>query len=161
MRESTPEFYAGIGPCIDHGLTKNIHELGYGRARRDGRSQVMLHRVVYVDSKGLSLSDIDGLVIRHRCDNGRCINPDHLIIGTHADNKRDSLERGRVPCGEDHSNSKLTEADVEYCRKHYVARSRVFGGAALARKFGVSQRAIWMVLTGKTWTHISGENDEK
>lgn len=39
--------------------------------------------------------DITGLVVRHTCDNIRCLNPDHLIPGTPADNVRDMDERGR------------------------------------------------------------------
>ena len=37
----------------------------------------------------------DGLVVRHTCDNTQCINPNHLLLGTHADNVRDKMERGR------------------------------------------------------------------
>lgn len=51
------------------------------------------HRAVYMFVYG---SIPDNLVVRHKCDNGGCINPKHLELGTKADNNRDKIERGRV-----------------------------------------------------------------
>lgn len=53
---------------------------------------VKVHRLVY---KLVHQKDITGLVVRHTCDNPRCLNPDHLIIGSNLDNVRDRVERGR------------------------------------------------------------------
>lgn len=53
---------------------------------------VKVHRLVYELSSGEDISD---KVIRHTCDNPKCINPDHLITGTHLDNIKDMVERDR------------------------------------------------------------------
>ncbi|ACP44084.1 hypothetical protein VPP93_gp13 [Vibrio phage VP93] len=96
---------------------------------------------------GLKLSEIKHVVVRHTCDNPRCINPDHLIGGTIADNNRDRAERGRsaktVP-----SRQKLTLADCCWIREHYVPYCRSFGGGAMARKFNVDIAVIHRVLKG-------------
>lgn len=64
---------------------------GYGRITIGGSSRAV-HRLVYA----LCIGEIPpGLLIRHACDVRHCVRPDHLDIGTHADNSRDMVERGR------------------------------------------------------------------
>lgn len=102
-------------------------------------------------AKGLLLNDIKGLVVRHKCDNTRCINPDHLIIGTHADNVQDKVDRNRQARGADHGQAQLSAEQVKSLREEYVFGSKEAGTYALARKYGVSQRAVYMVVNHITW----------
>ena len=74
--------------CIDHGQRGNGK--GYGTKHHCGRPAAF-HRAIYCESRGISLSEIRGLVVRHACDNARCVNPKHLLIGTHSDNAIDSV----------------------------------------------------------------------
>ncbi len=108
---------------------------------------VSLHRKVYCDHNGLQLSDIAGKVIRHTCDNPRCINPAHLVIGTRADNNRDRSERNRsakqVP-----SRQRLTKEQCAFIISRYVPRDADYGGAALSRLFGVDRKVVYNVLKG-------------
>lgn len=92
----------------------------------------------------------EGLVIRHQCDNRQCINPDHLKIGTHADNVADRVERGRSAIGENHGRSKLTEEDISFIRN-----DGDHNNAELARMFGVDRKAIRKVKQGITWKHVA------
>ena len=66
---------------------------GYPRMGVSGNSNIKVHRLVYelVHNK-----DITGLVVRHTCDNPKCINPEHLLEGTASDNAKDRDERGRT-----------------------------------------------------------------
>lgn len=59
----------------------------------DKRQRVLAHRLSIVIATG---ADIDGRVVMHTCDNPLCVNPEHLRIGTQADNIRDALRKGRL-----------------------------------------------------------------
>lgn len=137
--------------CIDHGQKGS--GLGYGSYRYQG-VRGTAHRIVYCKTHGVDLSSIKGLVVRHTCDNARCINPEHLVLGTHQDNMGDRCARQRTNKGEARPQSKLTEADVDFIRKHYVRYSKEWGTVAIARMLGVNHRTVQSVTSGEAWTHI-------
>lgn len=64
---------------------------GYGRAW-DGERQVLAHRLAFVLASG---AIPDGMHVLHKCDVPLCVNPEHLFLGTHADNMADCGEKGR------------------------------------------------------------------
>lgn len=75
--------------------TGNLNDSGYGviTAVNHGYTMARVHRIMFERENG----DIpDGMEVRHKCDNPPCVNPDHLVLGTHADNMRDMAERGRA-----------------------------------------------------------------
>lgn len=97
-----------------------------------------------------------GMHVLHKCDNGLCVRPDHLFLGTHADNMRDMGDKGRARTphvvGSQHAESKLTEADALQIRARYAK-----GGIRqvdLVVEFGVRQPTISALILRKTWTHI-------
>lgn len=81
-----------------------------------------------------------GEVIRHRCDNRKCINPEHLETGTHADNMHDMITRGRSSKGDRHWNVRLSDRDVLDIRKEY--NMGILTHQMLADVYGVSRAAI-------------------
>ena len=90
----------------------------------------------------------DGLLVRHKCDNPRCVNPYHLETGTTADNMMDRKIRNRVPMGIRNGNAKLTEDSV---RQILVDKRRA---PALAREYGVSSDTILRIRKNQQWKHI-------
>lgn len=71
--------------------------------------QVRAHRVSWELHFG---SIPPGLWVLHKCDNRSCVRPDHLFLGTVADNQRDMKEKGRSTSGERNPNSKFTDIQV-------------------------------------------------
>lgn len=133
--------------CIEHDQIGV--GMGYGTTTVNGKT-VRWHRLVYCERVGCTLDDIKGLVVRHKCDNARCLNPDHLELGTHQDNMDDKTKRGRNAKGSKLS-TKLTEADVAYIRKHYKPHHRIYGGVPMMRKFNIASRTLYYILDGSHW----------
>ena len=126
---------------------------GYGRIRHKGQMRGA-HRVMYCKHHGIDIDSIRGLVVRHLCDNPPCVNPAHLILGTHADNMRDKKIRRRDARGIGNGASKLNDQIVAAIRAEYIKGSSEFSQAALAMKYGVSQSVIHAIVNRKTWTHL-------
>lgn len=145
--------------CIDHGRVRSLSPEGYALVAKPGvRSRcVALHRLVYAEKAGKDLSGIKGVVVRHTCDNPRCINPSHLISGTLADNNRDRAERGRsakrVP-----SKQRLNLEQCKFIQEHYVPRHPEFGMVKLANRFGVDSAVINKVVKGEYCVLIDNDN---
>lgn len=94
-----------------------------------------------------------GMSILHRCDVRCCVNPEHLFLGTQLDNMRDMHSKGRYTrspykCGEEHSTSKLTEAQALY------VLSSPKRTVDLAKEIGVTQPCISSLRNGYTWKHL-------
>ncbi|MDP9301284.1 MAG: HNH endonuclease [Actinomycetota bacterium] len=124
---------------------------GHGRFAVDGRL-VAAHRFAYE----LLVGPIpEGLCVLHRCDNPPCCNPDHLFLGTIADNNADMIAKGRqvVLAGELNGRALLTEAQVEEIRwRHAAGETQV----ALAHAFGVDRMVVVYAVLGKSWRHVPG-----
>src|SRR5207249_3936451 len=97
----------------------------------------------------------DGLFVLHACDNKRCVNPQHLWVGTQQDNLRDASRKGRMTKNTWRKTTflqtytKLTREQVEEIRRIYPAGG--ISQAALGRQCGVTQGAISRVLKHQTW----------
>lgn len=132
----------------------SISDTGYGQIAVRTSVPRSTHRV----SWELHFGPIpDGMCVLHRCDNRPCVNPDHLFLGTRADNVADRIAKGRphgkengrgVTRGSAHHKAKLTEADVARIRQSNASVQH------LASFYGVSTAAIRHVLTRKSWRHV-------
>src|SRR5512138_3094264 len=122
------------GDCWEWSANRLPSKYGLFNVRL-GKS-VLAHRVAYE----LAKEPIpDGMCVLHRCDNPPCVNPDHLFLGTDADNTRDRVQKGRAASGERNSQAKLTPALVMAIRR---AAARGVTAAAMARAAGVSHETV-------------------
>jgi hypothetical protein len=122
---------------------------GYGATRFEGREQGA-HRVAWQLFRG---EIAKGIVVCHKCDVRACVNPEHLFLGTAAENVKDMTEKGRSPRGEKHGSARLTAEQVSRI-KTMLAEDRLYM-SEIAREFGVSQTTIGAIKRGKTWKGVA------
>ena len=130
-----------------------MHPEGYGYFRVGG-STLLAHRVSFRYFNG---HDPGSMYVCHACDNRRCVNPQHLFLGTHEDNMRDAANKGRMSTPgaqmEQNGRSKLTCQDVVSCRDRYRSGE---SAESLAREHGVANVTMRMALRGETWAKVPG-----
>jgi hypothetical protein len=126
---------------------------GYGRIRSTGKPyrSVYTHRVAWELANG-PISD--GLFVCHRCDNRICCNPDHLFLGTAADNSGDMVTKGRSARGRRVAGAILTEERVAQIR---TLRAEGWSHEDLARRFEITSRHVGKVCRGEIWKHVGGD----
>jgi hypothetical protein len=126
--------------------TGHCSESGHGQYKADGRT-VMAHRYAYECITGQQL--LSCVVLRHRCNHPACVNPAHLMLGSHADNVADRVAARRSACGERNGRARLTAEQVAAIRAEYTPGQVGYG--TLARRYGVSARAISYIVAGRHW----------
>lgn len=113
------------------------------------------HRASWIIHKG---PIPEGLFVCHHCDNPICTNPEHLWIGTHQENDKDKIIKGRarfgappLKQGSENGSSKLTEEQVIEIKKLLKeGKSTYFIGPI----FGVSKTTILRIKKGTHWQHV-------
>lgn len=128
---------------------------GYGRLQVGGKA-VKAHRVSYEHYIG---PVPQGMCVCHRCDTRSCVNPDHLFIGSNADNSADMVRKGRAATtinpnpGESNGKAKLSEVDA--VQALLMVFQRGMTRAAVARELGVTADSIAKLCSGRTWKHLA------
>lgn len=127
----------GCFECVSHRRDKN----GYAKAFWNLKD-VSLHRYIFEECFG---EIPESMVVRHKCDNPPCINPEHLELGTHKENMNDKVERGRSASKERNGRAKLTEGIVN------EIRSSSESSYELSEKFSISISQIQKIRRYENW----------
>lgn len=130
------------GSC--HEWKGSIARNGYGCIHHDGRT-AYAHRIAWL----LRYGDVpDGCLVLHRCDNRRCVNTDHLFLGSFKDNMADMVAKRRQAHGERNAHAKLTERQV--------IEIRTMGGSnrSVAEQYGVSPGLVSMIRSRRIWRMV-------
>lgn len=119
--------------CVEYrGYVQNS---GYGQVSRGGKRWLAHRWAAHVAHGPCPV----GQVVRHKCDNKLCVNPEHLVYGTQGDNLNDRKERTTY--------RKLDRADAEAIKLRIPHESL----RAIAEDYGVSATMIYHIKTGRQW----------
>lgn len=123
-----------------------LNRSGYGTIS-DKNKKCTASRVAYELFVGAVPAHLD---VCHRCDNPRCVRPDHLFLGTHRDNMQDMLRKGRG-----HgltTRRKLDETGVREIRRRHAAGERAVD---IATHFRVSRQTVYRIARGRIWKDVA------
>lgn len=143
--------YVAVSPDGCWLWTGVLHQKGYGTLSfgpPDRRRAQFAHRISYELHKG---PIPDGMFVCHTCDNRRCVNPEHLWLGTVQDNQSDMSAKSRTGHGA------FSHAQVRAIRWE-----RAVAGTpheTIAIRVGVTRNSIWSLCHGITYRHSGGPTE--
>lgn len=119
---------------------------GYGRFSTEGKSG-LAHRYSYK----ISIGPIPkGLLVTHKCHNKSCVNPDHLVLRTNAENIADNYNNPRWLKSKLYTRS-LKDGEVWLVKRIGSLNITI---TRIATMFKVSPAAIWKILKGRTYKEV-------
>lgn len=132
------------------------NDSGYGKLTVGSKRAYRAHRFSYQLANG---PIPEGLNVLHRCDVRACVRPDHLFLGTTADNNKDAASKGRSkggqPKGSAHPKAVLDEEIVVEIRS--LRRHRDLSPGRIARRLGLKRSTVKNVIYGGYWSHVNAK----
>ena len=132
----------GCWKCTSH---INVIRGGYLLFMRN-KTKIILHRYIYEFFNGKIPKY---KIVRHKCDNPWCINPNHLILGTQKENMQDMVDRGRSLYGERNLKSKL---DSNQAKEIYLLN---LGYKEIAKKYNISKSSVNDIKNRRHWKRVT------
>lgn len=138
--------------CWEWQLHLNVG--GYGQTTKAEFGTPLAHRIAFMYTNNVELASDQHLM--HSCDNRKCCNPNHLSIGTQADNMRDMKEKGRrkgIGVGADNGRAVVNQEQADEMRRIYAK-----GGISqekLGKRYGLTQTAVSAIILNKRFTEAA------
>jgi hypothetical protein len=125
----------------------------YGRLYIGSGDIISAHRLSWKLFRG---QVPDGMHVCHHCDNPRCVNPEHLFIGTDLDNSQDKMRKGRHTAspGESNGRAKITDAQAETI---VGLLQSGMGPSEVARLLRLPRGICARISAGRSWKHAISE----
>jgi hypothetical protein len=145
--------FGGADACWPWRLSVDHNGYGYiSKPPSPGRSR-LAHRLLFEETQGVRLDR--KISVLHSCDNPVCVNPRHLSKGTHLDNVRQMVARGRqnfanMAKGTAHHRATISDKTVLAIFNSPLSLDKVAG------RFGVTRTIVHNIRYGRSWTHITG-----
>lgn len=139
--------------------TGTTYRRGYGHFRRwiNGKWKMeKAHRYSYEIHHGVSRHDLEGWLVCHSCDVTNCVNPDHLWLGTTAENIRDKIKKKRGNFGIKSGCNALSFNIATNIREYKMAHPWVTY-EELGKLFKTSASQAHRIITNKIWKILSKE----
>ena len=139
------EYYVNSNGC--HICTSHFGAQGYPTINRYGKTWRISRYLFHLNNEQIA----PGHIIMHKCDTPACINKEHLMIGTIADNNRDRANKGRngdqrgMKC----YNARLTDNDVTN-----IFTSKV-SAKSIAKEYKIHVDHVYAIRNGRRWGHIT------
>ena len=170
-KDAAPRFWTKVEKTAACWLWRGaVGTHGYGVIGLGGHATITAHRFSWALHKGKIQ---DGRWILHRCDNRRCVNPNHLYLGTVRENVRDMMERGAPYCFKlrSHITPEIEQhrlAALPRGRSHHRGAAKITEATAaqiisasgsqrqIGERFGVSQQLVSLIKSGKRWAYLHG-----
>lgn len=135
--------FKDLGGCLS--WKGPFYHNGYGVFRVKNK-KVRAHRASWVLAHG---PIPEGKLVLHSCDNRKCVNPEHLRLGTHQENMRDMTARNRQAVGERQHRSRLTADAVRDIRTKRLSLTE------FAKLYGVNFVTVYEAQIGRYWKHVA------
>ena len=132
--------------CVEKVVDENVN--GYGRIGIQGKLYLM-HRISWIIKNGDLKNELS---VCHKCDNRKCVNPNHLFLGTHEENIKDMVLKNRQCRGEKVSRSKLKESDVLQIK---TMLNEGLSTRKIAKMFGINCASVSKIQTGRLWSWLN------
>ena len=126
----------------------------YGNFTAHGK-EISAHRFAWELDNGKVQ---EGLCVLHKCDNKKCVNVQHLFLGTQAENVADRDQKKRGACGQRTPSKKLTDVEVFEIRHAFDTAEQTGRGregmGEVARSYGVSYVTVNDIGFRRRWKHL-------